>query len=351
MISQTEVMHSAATDKKRRIAPSLLVCLLAAAFVPCVILSVATGAAHISTATVIEAFLHYKADSIQHYTVLSVRLPRALTAILAGACFAISGAIMQGLTRNPLASPSIMGVSAGSSFAIVLVFAFTPYLAYHQIILVSMLGAACGTVLVYGVGTLGAISRSQHYTNVKLALAGATVSALLGAFAEGIQIYYGISQNIMLWYAAGISGVKWLDVRVILPWAIGGFVSALVISRTLSVLALGEEMAVGLGQRIRATKLLGALTVFVLTGSAVAVAGPISFIGLMVPHLARFLIGVNYRWIVPCSGLLGGLLLLLADTLSRLVNMPRETPVGIITAMLGVPFFLYLARKDGRGNL
>lgn len=343
--------HRRKTDKKRRMRPSLLICGLLLALVVGTVVAVTTGAASIRLSTVVEAFRSYDPDQVSHYTIMSVRLPRALTAILVGASFAVSGAIMQGLTRNPLASPGLMGVSAGSGFALVLVFVIAPYLAYHQIITVSMLGAACGTLLVYGVGMLGAARRTQQYRNVKLALAGSAVSALLGAFAEGMEIYYGLAQSVMQWYTAGLSGVKWIDVRVMLPWTIAGGIAAFAVSRSLSAIALGDEVASGLGQRIARTKWIGACAVFALTGSAVAIAGPIGFIGLMVPHLVRFLIGANYRWIIPCAGLMGGALLLFADTASRLVNMPRETPAGIITAVLGVPFFLYLARQDGRASL
>ncbi|CAG7649445.1 Iron-uptake system permease protein FeuB [Paenibacillus solanacearum] len=352
----TGQQHSVSTrhrlqSEKRRIRPSLLLCGLLLALIVGTAGAVVTGAASIRLSTVAEAFRSYDPEQVSHYTIMSVRLPRAIIAILAGASFAISGAIMQGMTRNPLASPGLMGVSAGSGFAIVLVFVVAPYLAYHQMIAVSMIGAACGTLLVYGVGVLGAASRSQQYRNVKLALAGSAVSALLGACAEGLQIYYGLAQTVMQWYTAGLSGVKWIDVRVMLPWTAAGGCAALAISRSLSALALGDEIASGLGQRVARTKWIGACAVFALTGSAVAIVGPISFIGLMVPHLVRFLIGVNYRWIIPCAGLMGGALLLFADTASRLVNMPRETPAGIITAVLGVPFFLYLARQDGRGGL
>ncbi|MFD0679096.1 MULTISPECIES: FecCD family ABC transporter permease [unclassified Paenibacillus] len=337
--------------KKRRLSPSFLILLLSAGIAAGILLFVTTGAADISLHTVIEAMLHYDESQVQHYTVLAVRLPRALTAIIVGACFAISGAIMQGMTRNPLASPSLLGVSSGARFGIVLAFAFFPHLSYQQMIVVSFLGAALGTITVYGVGVLASYKASQHYSHVKLALAGAAVSALLASLSEGIQIYFGIAQEVMYWYAAGIAGVKWIDIFSIIPWAIGGFLLALLISKNINLLGLGDEVAAGLGQRVKRVKLLGAITVFALTGAAVAVAGPIGFIGLIIPHLTRFLIGVDYRWVIPCSGLFGGWLLLTADTVARLVNPPQETPVGIITALLGVPFFLYLARKDGKANL
>ncbi len=343
------VVEKPQKGRKRRISSSLLLYMLSAGLVVGMILSIMIGAASISLEQVLLAFWQYNAENVQHYTILSVRLPRALAAAAAGACFAVSGAIMQGLTRNPLASPSIMGVSAGSSLAIVLAIIYIPMLAYYEKIILSMLGAAIGSLLVYSIGAASAkLGGAGAVSHVRLALAGSCISALFGALSEGLQLYYGQAQNVMLWYAAGIAGIKWMDVLVLLPALFIGGVIAASISTQLSVLALGEDAAAGLGNRSGRTKLLGALAVLLLTGGAVAVCGPISFIGLIVPHLVRYIAGVDYRYILPCSAFGGALLLLLADTGSRLVNMPRETPAGIITALIGVPFFLYLARKEGR---
>lgn len=343
--------QAAANDRKGRLRPSFLICLALAGILAGIAVSVATGAASIPLAVVAGAFFGYDTDPVQQYTILSVRLPRALAAVIVGGALAVSGAIMQGITRNPLASPGIMGVSAGSGFAVVVAFVFFPALSYHAMIAVSMAGAAAGASVVYGAGSLASRAVSAHAAHVKLALAGAAVSALFGALSEGLQLYYGIAQELMLWYAAGISGVKWAHVQTVLPWFAAGLAGAWLLSGSVTLLGLGEDAAAGLGLRVRRVKLLGALTVFALTGSAVAIAGPIGFIGLIVPHLTRFLIGIDYRWVIPCSALLGGLLLLTADTLARLVNPPQETPVGVLTAVLGVPFFLYLARKEGKGAL
>ncbi|GAA3410188.1 FecCD family ABC transporter permease [Paenibacillus hodogayensis] len=340
----------AAISEKRRLRPSFLLLLSGTAIAAGLALSVTTGAADIRLDTALNALLHYDENQVQHYTVMSVRLPRALTAVLVGACFGISGAMMQGMTRNPLASPSLMGVSAGAGFALVIAMALFPGLSYQRMIFVSLLGAAFGTLIVYAAGTISSSLASGANAHVRLALAGAAVSAMLHALSEGIQIYYGIAQEVMYWYAAGIAGVKWEDVRAILPWTVAGVLSALMLSRSITLLSLGDEVAAGLGQRLKRVKLLGSLTVFMLTGAAVAVAGPIGFIGLVIPHLTRFLIGVDYRYVIPCSGMLGGALLVTADTIARLVNPPQETPVGILTALIGVPFFLYLARKERNGG-
>ncbi|MNH95497.1 Iron-uptake system permease protein FeuB [compost metagenome] len=339
----------AVDSKKRRLSPSFLILVSVIGVVLGIVLSITVGAADISLSTILDAVFHYDPSSVQHYTIISVRLPRAVIAVIVGGCFAISGALMQGMTRNPLASPGLLGVSAGASFATVVAFAFFPLLTYHQMILVALIGAAAATLIVYGAGTLASYNKGDHQSHVKLALAGAAISAMLGAFSDGMQIYYGLAQEVMFWYAAGISGVKWQDVLTIAPWTAVGLAAALGLSANITLLSLGDDTAASLGQRVKLVKLGGALTVFMLTGSAVAVAGPIGFIGLIIPHLTRFLIGVDYRAIIPCAALLGGLLLLTADTVSRLVNPPLETPVGILTALLGIPFFLYLARKGGKG--
>ncbi|WP_025025498.1 FecCD family ABC transporter permease [Caldalkalibacillus mannanilyticus] len=313
--------------------------------------SIMVGAADIDVKTVFEAIFQYDENHVKHFTVYEIRIPRAIMAFLIGACFAVAGTIMQGVTRNPLASPGLMGVSAGASFGIVLSFAFFPELKYHQLILVSLLGSALGTLIVYSIGTVASYRTRGRYAHVKFALAGAAVGGLLGSLSKGIEIYYGVMTNVMYWYAAGVAGVKWFEVKTILPWSVAGLLGAMMISRQLTVLSLGDEVAAGLGQKIKWIKAIAALTVFVLVGAAVSVAGPIGFIGLVIPHITRYLIGIDYRWVIPCSALLGGFLLVVADMASRLVNPPFETPVGVLTALIGVPFFIYLARGNKRVGL
>ncbi|GAE28813.1 ABC-type Fe3+-siderophore transport system [Halalkalibacter hemicellulosilyticusJCM 9152] len=164
-----------------------------------------------------------------------------------------------------------------------------------------------------------------------------------------IAIHFHVAQDISFWYAGGVAGVRWFSVQLLIPVALVGITLAIILSRSITVLSLGEDVAKGLGQRTRLVKVLGTIVVLLLTGAAVSVAGTIGFIGLVIPHITRFLVGVDYRWIIPCSALLGALLLVLADLGARMVNPPFETPVGAITALIGVPFFFYLARREGRG--
>jgi iron complex transport system permease protein len=307
--------------------------------------SISLGAADIDFKTVWEAIFNFNPDLTEHQIIQELRLPRAIAGVLVGAFLAVSGAIMQGMTRNPLASPSIMGVTEGSAFAIAIAFAFLPGLSYINLLVFSFLGAGLGAALVFGIGSMA----KGGMTPVKMALAGAAVGALLSSISSGIAIHYEVAQDISFWYAGGIAGTKWVSIEIIIPVAIIGIAVAIMISRSITVLSLGDTIAVGLGQKTFWVKTIGTLVVLLLTGAAVSVAGSVGFIGLVIPHITRFLVGVDYRWIIPCSAILGGLLLVMADIGARMVNPPFETPVGAITAVIGVPFFLYLARREGRG--
>ncbi|CAG7624114.1 Iron-uptake system permease protein FeuB [Paenibacillus solanacearum] len=306
--------------------------------------SISVGAADIRLQTVWEALFRFNPDLTQHQIIWELRLPRALAGAMVGVGFAVSGAIMQGMTRNPLADPGLLGINAGAGFVLALCFAFFPQLPFSQLILFSFIGAAIGTGLVYGVGSVAKGGLSP----VRLALAGAAVSALLLALSEGVAIYFKISQDLAFWYAGGVSGTKWMQVRIMWPWIAGGVIGALLLSRSITVLSLGDEIAAGLGQRTGLVKLAGALLTLVMAGASVSAVGAIGFIGLVIPHVSRALVGVDYRWIIPCSAVLGGLLMVLADIGARMIHPPFETPIGALIALIGVPFFLYLARRERR---
>ncbi|MCZ0704173.1 iron complex transport system permease protein [Natronobacillus azotifigens] len=308
-------------------------------------LSVSFGAADIDIGTVWSAIVQYNDELTSHQIIKEIRLPRVLGAALVGACFAVSGSIMQGMTRNPLADSGLLGLNAGSAFMLAICFAFFPGMPYMYIIFFSFLGAALGAGLVFGIGSL---SRGG-LKPVRLVLAGAAVSALLIALSEGIAIYYRISQDLAFWYAGGVSGTKWENLEIVAPWVVVAFVGAMFFSKSITIISLGEEIAIGLGQRTKKIKFFLAIIVLVLAGIAVSVVGAVGFVGLIIPHITRFLVGHDYRWIIPCSAILGGLLVVLADFAARMANPPLETPIGALIALLGVPFFLYLARKGGEG--
>ncbi|QKS60018.1 iron ABC transporter permease [Paenibacillus barcinonensis] len=307
-------------------------------------LSISFGAADIQLGVVWKAVFNFNPDLTPHQIIWEIRLPRVLGGAMVGACFAVAGAIMQGMTRNPLADSGLLGLNAGAGFALAICFAFFPGMPYMYIIMYSFLGAGLGVLLVYG---FGAASRSG-LTPLRLVLAGAAVSAMLSALSEGIALYFRIGQDLAFWTAGGVAGTKWSHLEVMFPWVLGALIVALIISRSITLLSLGEDIAVGLGQRTGLIKLLGLIVVLILAGTAVSVVGAVGFVGLIIPHLTRKLVGVDYRWIIPCSAVMGSLLLVFSDLAARMINPPYETPIGALVALIGVPFFLYLARKERR---
>ncbi|MGG3467611.1 iron ABC transporter permease [Neobacillus pocheonensis] len=308
-------------------------------------LSISYGAADIKLSTVWEAVSRFNPNVAPHQIIQEIRMPRAISAVLVGALLAVSGAVMQGLTRNPLASPSIMGVTDGAAFALVITLAFFPAATILSLTFSSLVGAGLGVILVF---TIGAFSKGG-LTPVKLALAGVAVGSMLNAISNAIALHFQVAKDMSFWYAGGLTSTNWGSVKILLIAGGLGLLLAMFISRSITILSLGEEVSKGLGQNTLLVKSLGVIVVLVLTGAAVSIAGAIGFIGLVIPHITRFIIGSDYRWIIPISAVLGGLLLVLADIAARMVNAPFETPVGAITAIIGVPFFLYLARRERRG--
>ncbi|MNI17366.1 Iron-uptake system permease protein FeuB [compost metagenome] len=308
-------------------------------------LSVSVGAADIKLASVWEAVFRFNPKLPQHQVIRELRIPRALAGAVVGACFAVAGAIMQGMTRNPLADSGLLGLNAGASVGLALAFAFAPSLSFMYIMLYCFLGAAAASILVFGIGSLS----HSGLTPLRLTLAGAAVSALLLAISQGIAILFHLSQDIAFWMAGGIGGTSWTQLGVMFPWVAGALVGSMMISRSITLLSLGKDVAAGLGQRTRLVQTTGILIVVVLAGAAVSAVGPIAFVGLIIPHITRFLVGVDYRWIIPCSAVLGSVLIVFADIAARLINAPYETPLGALIAVIGVPFFIYLASKRKGG--
>ena len=306
--------------------------------------SILSGVANISYETIWNALTNYDVSIDQHTIIRELRLPRALAGALVGAAFAVSGAIIQGMTRNPIADTGLLGINSGAGLALVVVFAFFPAIAFEYIILSSFIGAGLGALLVYGIAYLSKGGLSP----LKLVLAGVVVGSLSTGLSQALSLLFQLNYDLAFWSAGGISTADWFQVSVMMPWIIGGLMTAMILSRSITVLSLGEEIAAGLGQRTKLVKALGTIVIMVLAGASVATVGGVSFIGLMVPHIVRFLVGVDYRWIIPCSAVVGAVLVLFADIAAKLIASPYETPLGAVIAVMGVPFFLYLARKERR---
>lgn len=309
-----------------------------------IMVAVSYGAATISFSDVWQAITNFDASVHDQQVIRELRLPRVLGALLVGASFAVAGAIMQGMTRNPLADSGLLGLNAGAVLAMAICFALFPQTPYSLLLLFSFLGATGGAFLVFGVGSMA----KGGLTPLRLVLAGAAVSALFGALSEGIALHFRIGQDLAFWYAGGVSGTRWSQLFIMMPVVIFAVLGAIALSKSITLLSLGDDIATGLGQKTARIKLFGMLLVLVLAGSAVSVVGPVGFVGLIIPHLTRYIVGVDYRYIIPCSAILGALLVLWADFIARMINPPYETPIGALIALIGVPFFLYLARKEGR---
>ncbi|MFP5112102.1 FecCD family ABC transporter permease [Bacillaceae bacterium C204] len=272
-----------------------------------------------------------------------IRFPREVAAIFVGAALSVSGAIMQGVTRNPLADPGLLGLTAGANAALAMTIAFIPSVNYFGITIACFIGAAIGTLMVFGIGAI----QKGGFSPFRIVLAGAAVSAFLYAIAEGIGIYFKISKNVSMWTSGGMIGTTWGQLQVIVPFIIIGLLVSLLLSRQLTILSLNEEVAVGLGQKTTQIKAILFIVIILLAGSSVALVGNMAFIGLMVPHVVRAVVGRDYRFILPMSCIFGATFMLIADTLGRTINAPYETPVAAIMATLGLPFFLIIVRKGG----
>ncbi|MEK8132538.1 iron ABC transporter permease [Paenibacillus filicis] len=329
-----------------RYLPGVILWITPAAAVLAILLSVSFGAKSIPLERIWDAVFHFDPGNVDHQIIRTSRLPRVLGSLLIGAFLAVSGAIMQGMTRNYLASPSIMGVSDGSVFLVTMYMVFGPATGSVSLIVVSMVGSALGAAMVFGIARLV----PGGYSPVKLAILGTILGTFLSGVSAATASYFQISQGISFWYNARLSSMDPELIKLSIPFAVLGLGLALGLSKSITVLSLGQEVSAGLGQRTVLVKALAILSVTLLTGTAVALAGKIAFIGLIIPHIARLLSGVDYRRIIPLSAVLGALFLAYCDILSRFLNYPFETPIGVVTALFGVPFFLYLIKKKGGGG-
>lgn len=300
------------------------------------------GAANTTLKDVYEAILGQSGG--KHYSILrEIRFPRIIAAIFVGSALAVAGAIMQGVTRNPLADPGLLGLTAGANAALALTMAFVSNTSYFMLIFACFIGAGVGMIIVYGIGA----STKNGFSPLKLVLAGAAVSALLQAIADGTGILFNISKDVSMWTSGGLIGTTW-QALIIVPFIVFGLVVAFIFSRQLTILSLNEEVAVSLGQKTTIIKVVMMTVVVVLAGAAVALVGNLAFVGLMVPHIVRAFVGTDYRFVLPMSALVGGWFMLTADFVGRMINAPFETPVVAIISIIGLPFFLLLVRKGGR---
>jgi len=303
-----------------------------------------SGAADIAARDVWHAIASPQAAGEDVTMMREIRLPRVAAAVIVGAALAVAGAVMQGMTRNPLADPGLLGLTAGANAALAFALALLPEAGYFRLMLVCFAGAGVGSLLVFGIGAL----RRGGFSPIRIVLAGAAVSTFLYAVADGVGLLFKISKQVSMWTAGGFIGVTWGQLQLIAPVLAAGIAGALLLSKQLTILSLSEEVAVGLGQRTAAVKAALMALVVLLAGASVALVGSLAFVGLMVPHIARAVVGTDYRFVLPMSAIGGAALMLIADTLARTVHAPYEIPVAAVVALLGIPFFFVIVRRGGK---
>ncbi|WP_210482040.1 iron ABC transporter permease [Naasia sp. SYSU D00948] len=325
--------------RRRRLLIGLAVGL--AGLAAAVLLSLVFGSRVVSWDEVVGGVLAPDPNSFAEQAV-ATRVPRTALAILVGGALGLSGAVMQGITRNPLADPGLLGVNAGSALAVVLGISVLSIDSTGEYIWFAQAGAAGAALLVYAVGSIGRAGA----TPLKLAIAGAATSAALASLVSAVLLVRTDVFNVFrFWQVGGVGGADFGEMAPVLPFLGLGLVLALLSSRGLDVLALGDDVARGLGGRVGPARVLAGLAAVLLSAGAVAIAGPIGFVGLVVPHAARVFTGPGHRWLLPYSALLGAVLLVAADVVGRVINRPADVPVGIMTAVVGAPFFIWLIRR------
>jgi iron complex transport system permease protein len=327
----------ASTGRGAVVVVVLVVLLLAACFA-----SLAWGTRDVSLGTVWDALWSPVDGNNDHDTIRRQRMPRTVVGLLAGLALGLAGALMQGLTRNPIADPGLLGINSGSSLAVIVAIAVFGLSDTHEFVWFAYVGAALAAFLVYGVASAG----WEGATPVRLALLGAACTATMTTLITLVLTTdRSVLEDYRFWSVGSLVNRGIDTVVVVLPMLVLGVVLALACARFLNAMALGDDLARGLGQNITVGRAVVALAAVLLCGSATALVGPIAFVGLMVPHVARLLAGPDYRWILALSALLGPVIVLGADVVGRLVAKPTEIEAGLMVAVIGAPVLILLVRR------
>ena len=324
---------------KKKFVFSIILCLTLLSIMA--IFSISLGAKSIAFTKVIDVLLGNDPDSLDAAIILQ-RIPRTVFGILAGGALGISGALMQSITRNPIADPSILGVNTGASLFVVAGIAFFNITVAYQYIWLAIIGAGVTAVFVYSVASMG----KDGATPLKLALSGSAVSIVLGSLVSTIMLPNNrVMEAFRFWQVGSIGSATWENIMLISPFLIVGFIISMFISGYLNNLALGDEAATALGTNVVMTRTIGALSSVLLCGATTALAGPIGFVGLIIPHIIRLIFGSEMSKMLPLSFLGSAILMLVSDIIGRIISLPGETEVGIVTAVLGAPVFILVIRK------
>lgn len=325
--------------RTRRLTIGLFVCLGVLVVVCC--LSLAIGSRSIPLGTVWNA-LWSDDGSRDSLIIRQLRVPRTLIGLMAGACLGLSGAVMQGLTHNPLADPGVLGINSGAALAVVIGIHTFDVTSPSKFVWFAFVGAAAASILVYGLGSFGRHAAAP----VRLAIAGMATAAVFSAFTTSILLTDEQTlDQYRFWVVGSLSGRDMNTVTSIAPFAIVATILALAVARPLNTLGLGEDAARSLGASVARSRAICSVAIILTAGTAVAACGPIAFVGLMVPHMVRHWTGPEHRWLLPYTAVCAPILLLGADVVGRIVDRPSEVQVGIITALIGAPFFIAIARR------
>ena len=312
---------------------SLLICFVFCSF----IISLKSGSLKLSFSEIFSAIFSSE-PGVNRQVIWLIRLPRILTAAMVGAALALTGAILQGIMRNPLASPNIIGISSGAGLAAMLIMLLAPEY-YYLLIPAAFIGAMGTTLLIF------ALAWDRGLNPLRLILSGVAVSSIFGAFISMLMVFYSDRlHGVVDFMVGGFNARNWKHVRILSPYAFVGIAASLFMVRGMNILALGDDTATGLGLRVERTRVILITISSLLAAAAVSIAGLLGFVGLVVPHIMRMIVGSDHRLLFPASILFGAGLLMTCDTVGRVVMDPVELPAGIIMAMLGAPFFLYLLR-------
>ncbi len=305
------------------------------------VLAVRLGSVHIGFRDILDSIFNYS-ETLELMLVRDVRIPRALSVLFTGGILGVTGAMIQGVTRNPIAEPSILGVSQGATLVIAIFYATGIVINTKNVMIASFIGA-----LITGIIVLGFISKKANNNSIaKILLAGTAMSTFFISLTTIIGLLSNQSQMIGFWVSGGFRNANWADFKLVFFVGIIGFIIAILLSPKINILNLGDDVAIGLGEKPEKIRFTTLMVMIPMVAAAVAVGKNIAFVGLIVPQIVRKILGEDYRKNIPCSFLLGAVLLTYADIAARMLFEPYETPIGVFTALIGIPFFIAIARRE-----
>ena len=318
---------------------TIIIILFAALAFAGFIFSIVAGSVDIPLAEIWQS-INGTHGGVHEKIIMNIRLPRTVVAALVGINLSLSGAILQAVMKNPLADPHIIGISSGAGLAGIAILLMLPDESW-LVTPVAFLGAMAAAVCIY------ILAWKNGIRPVRIILAGVAVSAFLGAGISALMIFYSDRvHSALMWMVGGLSARSWPHVEMMWPYTLLGVLLALIGARSINILQLGDDIAKGLGLRVELTRILLTAVAALLAASAVSVVGLLGFVGLIVPHAARLMVGTDYRFLLPASAILGAAVVTISDTIARVAFSPVELPVGILMAVFGAPFFLFLLRRE-----